>query len=251
MSTPSIVGSVTTSLPSPQPGLAPVPFKDATRSLTSLLAPAEKRALIWLAVRMPRWVGSDHLTALALVAMMGAGASYWLARSTPFGLVLACVCLAVNWFGDSLDGTLARVRQQPRPRYGFYVDHVVDLFGAVFLLGGLALSGYMSSAVAIALLVAYLMLCVEVFLATHSLGTFHMSYFKVGPTELRILLAVGNIAVMVRPRATLFGHSFLAFDIGAVVGALGLLGTLLYATVLHTRALYRLEPLPLPPAGAR
>lgn len=241
--------SITSVIVSP-PATAPAaaPFKDATRVLTSLLAPAEKRVLIWLAGRMPRWVGSDHLTALALVAMIGAGASYWLASATPVGLALACVCLAVNWFGDSLDGTLARVRQQPRPRYGFYVDHVVDLFGAVFLLGGLGLSGYMSPAVAIALLVAYLMLCVEVFLATHSLGTFHMSYFKVGPTELRILLAVGNITVMVHPRATLFGHSFLAFDVGAAVGVVGLLGTLLYATASHTRALYRLEPLPLPPA---
>ena len=219
--------------------------------LTSLLAPAEKRALLWLAVRLPRWVQSDHLTALALVAMIGAGASYWLASATPVGLALACVCLFVNWFGDSLDGTLARVRQQPRPRYGFYVDHVVDLFGAAFLLGGLALSGYMSPAVAIALLVAYLMLCVEVFLATHSLGTFHMSYFKIGPTELRILLALGNVAVIFHPRATLFEHSFLAFDVGAVVGVIGLLATLLYATVSHTRTLYRLEPLPPPPSGAR
>src|SRR5262245_47664888 len=147
-------------------------FKEATRSLTSILAPAEKRVLVWIAERLPRWVTSDQLTTLALVAMFGAGLSYWWARHSPLGLVGVCACLAINWFGDSLDGTVARVRHRQRPRYGFYVDHVVDEFGVFFLLGGLALSGYMSPAVAVALVIAYFMLCIEVFLATHALGTF-------------------------------------------------------------------------------
>src|SRR5205823_3161814 len=133
--------------------------------------------------RMPRWINSDHLTLLALAAMLLSGASYWLARVSPAGLVLANVCLALNWFGDSLDGTLARVRRHQRPRYGFYVDHIVDAAGAVFLLGGLGLSGYMTPVIALILLVAYLLLLVETFLATHTVGTFTMSYFKVGPTE--------------------------------------------------------------------
>src|SRR6185503_8413944 len=101
------------------------PFKDANRVIVSVLAPAEKKTLRFLAARMPAWVNSDHLTVLALVAMLGAGLSYWLASVTPVGLGLVCVFLAVNWFGDSLDGTLARVRNRQRPRYGFYVDHVV------------------------------------------------------------------------------------------------------------------------------
>src|SRR5713101_5268114 len=109
-------------------------FRDARRDLTSVLAPLEKRCLIWLAQAMPPWVNSDHLTGLALAAMVAAGLSYWLASVTPLGLLLVIVSLAVNWFGDSLDGTLARVRQHQRPRYGFYVDHVVDVFGAAFLL---------------------------------------------------------------------------------------------------------------------
>src|SRR4029077_10212583 len=100
--------------------------------------------------RMPAHVNSDHLTALALAAMLGAGLSFWLARVSSAGLVLGVMCLAVNWFGDSLDGTLARVRHHERPRYGFYVDHVVDAFGALFLLGGMALSGYMATSVPLA-----------------------------------------------------------------------------------------------------
>jgi len=226
---------------------ATAPFKDATRVLTSVLAPIEKRCLIWMASRMPRWVNSDHLTGLALVAMLGAGLSYWLARVTPVGLVLVVIFLAINWFGDSLDGTLARVRQHQRPRYGFYVDHIVDTFGTLFLIGGLALSGYMSPVVAAALLIAYFMLSVEVFLATHCVGTFTMSYFKIGPTELRILLAIGTLVLLVHPTATIFGQSYRLFDVGGVVATIGLFGTLIMSTVKHTRLLYRAEPIP----GAR
>ena len=219
-------------------------FREATRSLTSILAPFEKRTLIWLAHRLPRRVNSDHLTALAFAAMFLAGLSYWLARVTPAGLLLVAGCLAINWFGDSLDGTLARVRSHQRPRYGFYVDHVVDATGAVFLLGGLGLSGYMSPFVALALLTAYLLLLVETFLATYTLGTFTMSYFKVGPTELRILLALGNLVLLVHPMAEVFGRTYRLFDVGGVVATCGMTATLVFATATHTRALYRAEPLP-------
>ena len=221
-----------------------LPYVDATRQLTSVLAPLEKRTLVWLAMRMPRAVNSDHLTILALVAMLGAGLSYWLASVTPVGLVLVCVWLAVNWFGDSLDGTLARVRNCQRPRYGFYVDHVVDEFGVAFVLGGLALSGYMTPWVAAVLLIAYFMLSIEVFLATHVLGVFRLSFFKVGPTELRMLLALGNLVAIVHPTAHIAGREFLLFDIGGAAGAVGLAITLLYSAVSNTRRLYRLEPMP-------
>ncbi|MCX6544013.1 MAG: CDP-alcohol phosphatidyltransferase family protein, partial [Acidobacteria bacterium] len=171
-------------------------FQDAARVVGGVTAGVEKRTLLWLAPRMPRWVSSDHLTGLALVAMGLAGCSYWLAGSNPSALWLVNLCLAVNWFGDSLDGTLARVRQQQRPRYGFYVDHVVDSAGAVMLMGGMALSGYMSPLVALGVTVAYFLLNIEVYLATYCLGTFRLSYFKLGPTELRLLLALGNAAVV-------------------------------------------------------
>ncbi len=219
-------------------------FIDATRVLTSLLTPVETRTLAWLSRRMPASVNSDHLTLLALLAMAAAGLSYWLASVTPIGLWLVGPCLALNWFGDSLDGTLARVRQQQRPRYGFYVDHVVDALGATFLLAGLGLSGYMSPLVAAVLLASYLLLCVETFLATHSLGTFTMSHFKVGPTELRILLAFGTLVLLVHPNATILGHTYRLFDVGGVVAAGCLLVTLVTSSIRNTRTLYLAEPVP-------
>jgi phosphatidylglycerophosphate synthase len=212
------------------------PFRDATRVLTSVLAPIEKRCLIWMAERMPRAVNSDHLTVLALVAMLGAGLSYWLSSTYAIGLHLVNLCLAINWFGDSLDGTLARVRRHQRPRYGYYVDHVVDAFGALFLLGGLALSGYMSPFVALALLAAYFMVSIEVYLAAQALGQFKISYFKVGPTELRILLAIGNLVLLVHPMSTIFGRTYRLFDVGGVVAVVGLVVTLVVTAITHTRS---------------
>lgn len=223
-------------------------FRDATRILTSVLAPLEKRTLIWLASRMPARVNSDHLTGLALVAMLGAGLSYWLASVAPVGLLLVVVCLAVNWFGDSLDGTLARVRNHQRPRYGYYVDHVVDAFGALFLLGGLALSGYMSPFIALGLLLGYFMLSIEVYLAAHTVGEFKISYFKLGPTELRILLAIGNLVLLVHPHAVIFGQTYRLFDVGGAIAVVGLFVTLVVSVVKNTRTLYRAEPIPGRPA---
>jgi phosphatidylglycerophosphate synthase len=219
-------------------------FKDATRVLQSPLAALEKRTLIWLAHRMPSRVNSDHLTLLAFAAMIGAGLSYWLASATPIGLLLVIVCLAINWFGDSLDGTLARVRNQQRPRYGFYVDHVVDAAGSVFLFGGMALSGYMTPMVALVLLAAYLLISIEVYLAAYSVGTFRITHFNLGPTELRILLAVGNLALLVHPHAVLFGRQVLLFDVGGVVATIGLLITFAVSTARNVRALYLAEPIP-------
>jgi phosphatidylglycerophosphate synthase len=222
----------------------PATFREASRVLTSVLAPHERRVLIALATRMPRAIGPDHLTGLALLAMVGAGLSYWLAATTPLGLVLVVACLAINWFGDSLDGTLARVRRQPRPRYGFYVDHVVDSIGAACLLGGLALSGYMHPLIALGLLAAYLLLASESYLATHAVGEFRLSYFKVGPTELRILLAIGTLALLWRPMVHIGPWTLRLFDVGGAVAIAGLVVTFLVAAGRHTRMLYLAEPVP-------
>ncbi len=113
--------------------------------------------------------------------------------------------LVVNWFGDSLDGTLARVRSHERPRYGFYVDHVLDAVGILFVIGGLVLGGFMSLAIGAGFLIAYYLLTIEIALATHTVGTFRISYWKFGPTELRILLAVGTLQLLRSPDVTLFG----------------------------------------------
>jgi archaetidylinositol phosphate synthase len=216
-------------------------FAPAGRNLHSLLAPAERRTLEWLARRMPAWVNSDHLTALGLGALLCAGLSYWLARSWPPALLLVVGWLGVNWFGDSLDGTLARVRCCQRPRYGFYVDHIVDALGTLCLVGGMGLSGYMSPIVALGLLVAYYLLSIEVYLATYCRGTFRLSFWGFGPTELRILLAVGNVAALGHPYSTVWGVRYLLFDVGAVV-AMGCIGlTMLVSAVGNVRALYREE----------
>jgi archaetidylinositol phosphate synthase len=219
-------------------------FQEAGRAQVSLLAPLEKKCLIWLARHTPRWINSDHLTALGLASLAGAGLSYWRARWNPAGLLWVILFLALNWLGDSLDGTLARVRNQQRPRYGFYVDHVVDAFGTLFLLAGLAFSGYMSERIAAGLLIAYFMLSIEVYLATYTLGTFHLSFWKFSPTELRILLMIGNIALLYRPIVHLFGGAYRLFDVGGAIGIAGMTLMLLTAAARHTVALYRAEPVP-------
>jgi phosphatidylglycerophosphate synthase len=219
-------------------------FREAPRVLTSALAGVEKRTLVWIAERLPRWLNSDHLTGLALAAMACCGLSYWLARVAPIGLLLVVVGLAVNWFGDSLDGTVARVRGQQRPRYGFYVDHVIDCFGATFLFGGMALSGYMNSWIAIGILIAYILLCAEVFLATYCVGKFDITTWGFGPTELRILLSIGNIAIFFRPYTEFFGMTFRVFDVGGAVALVCLVAALITRAIGHGRLLYRLEPLP-------
>ncbi|MBK7931170.1 MAG: CDP-alcohol phosphatidyltransferase family protein [Bryobacterales bacterium] len=194
---------------------------------------------------MPAAINSDHLTLLGLLSLIGAGLSYWYARTNPLGLLLVIAFLITNWFGDSLDGTLARYRQRLRPRYGFYVDHIVDMFGTFFLLGGLGLSGYMSFPLAMALVIAYFMLSIEVYLTTYTIGTFHLSFWKFSPTELRILLAIGNIALFIRgPYAKLAGQQYLLFDIGGAVGLAGMAVMLIVATIRHTLQLYNEERLP-------
>lgn len=202
----------------------------------------EKRLLIRMAERLPLWINSDHLTVLGFTALIATGVLYWHGgRMNPAETVLALICLALNWFGDSLDGTLARVRNQQRPRYGFYVDHVLDAVGTLFLMAGLAFSGFMTPAVACVFLIAYLLLSIEIYLATYAIGTFHLSHWNFGPTELRILLAIGSVVALYRPYALIGGRSFLLFDVGFSIGAIGLMLVLGQAVFEHTRILYRLE----------
>lgn len=219
-------------------------FKDAKRVQQSLLAPVEKKTLIWLAERTPAWINSDHLTALAFIAMLAAGLGYWWSSWNRWGLVVVVVSLALNWLGDSLDGTLARHRNRQRPRYGFYVDHVCDAFGTAFLLGGLALSGFMNWLVAAGLLLAYLMLLLEVCIATYTLGSFQISFFKFSPTELRIVLAIGTLALWRNPQVAFLGEQYRLFDFGGVIAIAGMLIVLLISVARNTARLYREERLP-------
>jgi phosphatidylglycerophosphate synthase len=221
------------------------------REHTSVLAAAEKRLLVWIAHRLPARATSDQLTALGAIAMVATGAAFAAASISPAFLALVPLFLAVNWFGDSLDGTLARVRRQPRPRYGYYLDHVVDIANTTVLFSGLAVSGLCSPWIAMALLVGYLLLCGESFLATHALGVFRISFAGMGPTELRILLSAGALAAIWKPVVTPFGlASVQLFDIGGAIGAAGMAVVFLIAAARNTQALYRAEPLPVPGAGS-
>jgi phosphatidylglycerophosphate synthase len=219
-------------------------FREATRVQESFTSKLEKRVLVWLATCMPAWVHSDHLTVLGFVAMFLTGASYVLTRWNKAGLLLATLFLVVNWFGDSLDGTLARVRNQQRPRYGFYVDHVIDAFGGVFLTGGLALSGLMDWRLAMALLIAFQLLSIESYLAAYTTGSFRLSHGKFGPTEIRLVLAAGNMALWFNPAATALGLGYRLFDVGASIAIVMMAAMLVTAAARNTARLYREETVP-------
>jgi phosphatidylglycerophosphate synthase len=214
-------------------------FENAARIHNGLTSNPEKRALLWMAARTPRWISSDHLTLLGFLALVMAGVSYALSTWNHYWLLAGIFFLALNWLGDSLDGTLARVRQQQRPRYGFYVDHIVDSFGGLALMGGLALSGYMHAFIAIGLLIGFLLLSIQSYLATYTLGEFQLSFWNFGPTELRILLSIGNVALFYHPMV-FHGH-FRLFDVGGAVGLIGMVAMLIFFTVRNTRRLYMEE----------
>jgi phosphatidylglycerophosphate synthase len=222
--------------------LATTTFQDARREL-GLTATLEKRALHWLAARLPAGVHSDHLTALGLLAMLAAGAAYAFSGRYPWLLLVVNALLVVNWFGDSLDGTLARYRNRCRPRYGFYVDHVVDMFGAAFVLGGLGLSAYMSPWIAAGVLIVYFMLAIHVYLATYALGVFKIAFGGLGGTELRLVAAAVNTLVFFLPQVTVGGATVLVLDAAGVLVAAGLVVMLLLAVARTTRTLYDLERL--------
>ncbi len=241
--------SLTHSIKSPLPtdSSAPTPFQSATRLQLSITSNYERRILAYLAQRLPQQINSDHLTLLGLISMFAAGASYALARYTHLGLLGATIALATNWFGDSLDGTLARHRNQQRPRYGFYVDHLIDSFGALFLTAGLAASTYMAFPTAAALLVAFLLLSIESYLATYTLGVFHMSHAGLGPTEIRILLAIANLALYFHPQITyihLHHHRYRLLDFAGIISASIMFLMLIAASITHTRTLYQQETKP-------
>jgi archaetidylinositol phosphate synthase len=211
----------------------------------SVLAEAEKRLLVWLAHRLPRRVNADHLTAIGAFGTMAAGAAFAAAAWDRRALWLVPLMLAVNWFGDSLDGTVARVRGHQRPRYGYYLDHAVDLVNATALFAGMAASGLMEPWLGLALLVGYVLLCAESFLATHAVGVFRISFSGVGPTELRILLSVGALVAIGRPIVTPFGLGPVRlFDLAGAISVLGMGVAFVVSTWRNARTLYRAEPLP-------
>ena len=212
------------------------------REHRSLVAGAEKKLLISIARRLPSAINSDHLSALALISMVLGGIAFSHIDSTPWAGVAFVAMLALNWFGDSLDGTLARVRDQQRPNYGYYVDHVIDLAGTVALLAGMASSGLMTPVVALGVLAAYLLVAAESFLATHALAVFRLSFAGFGPTELRILLAIGALKVSVAPVVHMAGVEMLLLDVGGSIAILGMLLAFVASAVRNGVRLYQAEP---------
>jgi archaetidylinositol phosphate synthase len=219
-------------------------FQDAERQQTSVLAPLERSALRAFARRMPAWINSDHLSILGFGAMFLAGVFYALSGQNPLFLHLVNICIFLNWFGDSMDGTLARYRDQQRPRYGFYVDHIIDTFGTMFVIFGLAISGFMTERVAAAVLIVFLMLAINSYLAAYALGVFKISHWKMGPTEIRLVLIIGNLFLIRSPHTRLFGREYLLYDVGGIVSIVAMGTMLVFFSIKNTHALYELERLP-------
>ena len=213
-----------------------------TRNHRSLTAAAERRLLIWIARRLPSRINSDHLTALGLASSLAIAVAFGCTPVWSSAPLLVVPLLALNWLGDSLDGTVARVRNQLRPRYGFYVDHVIDVIGMAALGVGLGASGLMNPLIGLGVALAYILLAAESFLATHTTGTFRMSFAAFGPTELRLVLAAGAIKVAWSPWISVGGVDILLFDVGGAIAIVGMSLALVVCAVRNTRLLFRAEP---------
>ena len=218
--------------------------KDPERRATFILARAEKWLLPRLAASLPRWIVPDHLTAIGVLGSTLIALGYILSTRDRHWLWLANAGLIVNWFGDSLDGTTARVRKIERPRYGFYLDHLTDAYSTIVVGLGLGFSPYMLLSVGLAIVIAYLVLSINVYLETHAFGVFRYGYGILGPTEARGVLFLLNTAALVAgpiPFAVR-GIQLTAFDVAGIIAALSMGGLLLRRVIRNLRELARLEP---------
>jgi archaetidylinositol phosphate synthase len=200
-------------------------MSDAPRSKQFILAIPEARVLEWIARRLPRWIKPDHLTALGVVAALAIAAAYVLSNGDELWLWAASGLLVIHWLGDSLDGTLARVRESERPRYGYYLDHLVDAFATAAIGIGLGLSPYMLLAVGLAIVVVYLILSINTYLETHAFGVFTLGYGRFGPTEARLMLIAVNtllaLGVIGNGLLDVLGIGLAAAMIAALIGRAG------------------------------
>ncbi|HEY7455354.1 MAG TPA: CDP-alcohol phosphatidyltransferase family protein [Thermoleophilaceae bacterium] len=198
---------------------------DAPRSKQFFLAVPEARVLEWIARRLPAWLKPDHLTALGVLAALGIAGAYVLSNGNEAWLWAASGLLVIHWLGDSLDGTLARVRKSERPRYGYYLDHLVDAFATAAIGIGLGLSPYMLLAVGLAIVVAYLILSINTYLETHAFGVFTLGYGRVGPTEARLMLIAVNtllvLGILGNGLLDVLGIGLAAVMIVALIGRAG------------------------------
>ena len=209
---------------------------DAPRTKKFFLAVPEARVLDWIARRLPRAVKPDHLTALGVLASIGIAAAYVLSNGDEAWLWAASALLVVHWLGDSLDGTLARVRKAERPRYGYYLDHLVDAFATAAIGIGLGLSPHMLLAVGLAIVIAYLILSINTYLETQAFGTFTLGYGRLGPTDARLLLVGVNTLLALG----LIGDGVL--DVLGIALAAAMLLALLARAGRNLKRLAELEP---------
>jgi phosphatidylglycerophosphate synthase len=227
-----------------KPGSSEENAMTGAREMTFLLAEPERRVLRAIAAKLPRAVGPNHLTALGVVGAVGAGVGYALSSASVAWLWLASAMLAVNWFGDSLDGTLARVRKAERPRYGYYLDHVVDAVNTTMVGLGLGFSPYVRLEFALILVIAFLTLAINVYLETAVFGKFRISYAGLGPTEGRIILILGNTLLFFATGHLGWLESWVQVTANAVVVflSLGMFTVLLIRFGKNLRQLAKLEP---------
>lgn len=184
---------------------------DAVRVQTSILNALEKKVLVWLAKRQPKWVTSDILTFIGTFGAIVVATGYILASRNIHWLWLSSLGFVINWYGDSLDGTLARVRNQQRPIYGYYLDHTIDAINELIMFVGIGLSGLMHLELALLILVLYLMLTVNVSINAHLKKEFRLTYASMGPTEFRIIMIIINTLFATIPALSAFSHDFSLF----------------------------------------
>lgn len=214
---------------------------DAVRIQTSFLNAAEKKVLVWLAERQPKWMTSDILTYIGTFGAIVIAAGYILSVKNINFLWLSSLGFIINWYGDSLDGTLARVRKTQRPIYGYYIDHTVDAINEVLIFVGAGLSGLMHLETALLILVMYFLLTINVSINAHLKKEFKLTYAKMGPTEFRIIaIIINTLFVFIRPLRE-FSHSFILFGHEISLGALDYIGIVIILTliILHLTTVFK------------
>jgi phosphatidylglycerophosphate synthase len=211
------------------------------RVQTSFLAKPERKVLLWIAPRRPRWVSPDMLTFLGLLGLGLCGLTYYFATKHWIYLVISSLGQVINWVGDSLDGTLARVRNKQRPKYGFYIDHLIDAFGISLMMFGLAYSGLVTGIFVWAVLALFFIASINTYLATTTVGVFKISYLRISTTEARVGVIIMNTVLIFVKRITLFGFTFLWLDVLGILIIFFLLVAIIRSAIKNLRQLDKIE----------
>lgn len=220
--------------------------ENANRIQTSLLNGVEKKALVWMAERMPGWVTSDILTYFGVIAAVFYTFFCWMANFNLNYYWASSLCLVGNWFGDSLDGTLARVRNAQRPKYGFFIDHSLDALTTCLFCIGLGLGPLMDLSIALFIMGGYLCMSIYTYLSTIVMGQFRLTYAGLGPTEVRLVI-IGVCTLYIYERfpglsVDICGNEWTVFDfIGAAV-ALILFSIYIVSMIQDLRNLAKIDP---------